>query len=128
LGGFFYCQPWRKAKYTFCCAPINRRMPFVNTMFLKMARQFSRGDVISFDWLCSQVRRSSLGRIRIRIGSLSSGSCLLVWYKIYFLSRVIPSVPEPDPDPTFLDLPDPYLLFRGTVRIRILPIRVKQKY
>jgi ATP-dependent RNA helicase SUPV3L1/SUV3 len=51
----FYCRPWPKAKYTFCCAPINRRMPFVNTMFLKMARQFSRGDVISFDWLCSQV-------------------------------------------------------------------------
>jgi ATP-dependent RNA helicase SUPV3L1/SUV3 len=44
-----------KAKYTFCCAPINRKMPFVNTMFLKMARQFSRGEVISFDWLCSQV-------------------------------------------------------------------------
>ena len=49
-----------KAKYTFCCAPINRRMPFVNTMFLKMARQFSRGEVISFDWLCSQVGTYSL--------------------------------------------------------------------
>ena len=44
-----------KAKYTFCCAPINRKMPFVNTMFLKMARQFSRGELVSFDWLCSQV-------------------------------------------------------------------------
>jgi hypothetical protein len=82
LGGFFYCQPWLKAKYTFCCAPINRRMPFVNTMFLKMARQFSRGDVISFDWLCSQVRRSSLGRIRIQFLPdpdpvwAGSGSCL----------------------------------------------------
>jgi len=44
-----------KAKYTFCCAPINRKMPFVNTMFLKMARQYSKGDLISFDWLCTQV-------------------------------------------------------------------------
>ncbi len=74
FGWVFYWQPWPKAKYTFCCAPINRRMPFVNTMFLKMARQFSRGDVISFDWLCSQVPPSEkmgnpvLGRIRILFG------------------------------------------------------------
>jgi len=44
-----------KAKYTFCCAPINRKMPFVCTMFLKMARQYSKGEIISFDWLCGQV-------------------------------------------------------------------------
>lgn len=44
-----------KAKYTFCCAPINQRMPFVCAMFLKMARQFSKGEVLSFDWLCTQV-------------------------------------------------------------------------
>jgi len=44
-----------KAKYTFCCAPINRKMPFVNTMFIKIARQFSKGDLITFDWLCTQV-------------------------------------------------------------------------
>jgi len=44
-----------KAKYTFCCAPINQRMPFVCAMFLKMARQFSKGEVLTFDWLCSQV-------------------------------------------------------------------------
>ena len=30
-----------KAKYTFCCAPINRKMPLLCTMFLKMARQYS---------------------------------------------------------------------------------------
>ena len=29
-----------KAKYTFCCAPINRNMPFVCTMFLKIVRQY----------------------------------------------------------------------------------------
>ena len=44
-----------KAKYTFCCAPINRKMPFVCTMFLKMSRQYSRGELISFDWLCNQI-------------------------------------------------------------------------
>ena len=44
-----------KAKYVFCCAPINRKMAFVCTMFLKMARQYSKGEVISFDWLCAQV-------------------------------------------------------------------------
>jgi len=44
-----------KAKYVFCCAPINRKMPFVNSMFLKMVRQYSKGDLISFDWLCSQI-------------------------------------------------------------------------
>lgn len=44
-----------KAKYTFCCAPINRKSPFVCTMFLKFARQFSRGELITFDWLCHQI-------------------------------------------------------------------------
>ena len=44
-----------KAKYTFCCAPINRKMPLVCTMFLKMARQYSKGELVTFDWLCSQV-------------------------------------------------------------------------
>ena len=44
-----------KAKYTFCCAPINRKMPLLCTMFLKMARQYSKGELINFDWLCSQV-------------------------------------------------------------------------
>ena len=44
-----------KAKYTFCCAPINRKMPLVCTMFLKMARQYSKGELVNFDWLCSQL-------------------------------------------------------------------------
>ena len=44
-----------KAKYTFCCAPINRKMPLVCSMFLKMARQYSKGELVNFDWLCSQL-------------------------------------------------------------------------
>lgn len=44
-----------KTRYTFCCAPINRRMPLVCTMFLKIARRFSRGELITYDWLCHQL-------------------------------------------------------------------------
>jgi len=44
-----------KAKYVFCCAPINRRFPFVSTMFVKIVRQFSKGNLITFDWLCTQI-------------------------------------------------------------------------
>ena len=44
-----------KVKYTFCCAPINRRMPLVLTMFVKIARQFSKGELLTFNWLCHQV-------------------------------------------------------------------------
>lgn len=44
-----------KARYIFCCAPINKKMPFVCSMFLKVARQFSKGEPITFNWLCAQV-------------------------------------------------------------------------
>ena len=44
-----------KAKYTFCCAPINRKMPLVCTMFMKIVRQYSRGELVTFDWLCHQL-------------------------------------------------------------------------
>lgn len=64
-----------RARYVFCCAPINRKMPFVCSMFLKVssnllirdfnliaqfpalqfARQYSRNDAITFSWLCTQV-------------------------------------------------------------------------
>jgi len=44
-----------KAKYTFCCAPINRKMPLVCTMFMKVVRQYSRGEILTFDWLCHQI-------------------------------------------------------------------------
>nr|CAG4640662.1 EOG090X01V1 [Eulimnadia texana] len=44
-----------RARYVFCCAPINRKVPFVCTMFLKMARQYSRNETLTFDWLCRQI-------------------------------------------------------------------------
>ncbi|KAK2715691.1 ATP-dependent RNA helicase SUV3 homolog, mitochondrial-like isoform X2 [Artemia franciscana] len=44
-----------RARYVFCCAPINRKVPFVCTMFLKFARQYSRNEAMTFDWLCRQI-------------------------------------------------------------------------
>ncbi|KAB0794526.1 hypothetical protein PPYR_11365 [Photinus pyralis] len=44
-----------RARYVFCCAPINKKMPFVCTMFLKFARQYSRNEAITFDWLCRNI-------------------------------------------------------------------------
>ncbi|CAF1507705.1 unnamed protein product [Rotaria magnacalcarata] len=44
-----------RARYTFSCAPINKKMPFVCTMFLKYARQFSRSEPTTFDWLAKQI-------------------------------------------------------------------------
>jgi ATP-dependent RNA helicase SUPV3L1/SUV3 len=44
-----------RARYVFCCAPINKKMPFVCSMFLKIARQFSKSEPITFNWLCTQV-------------------------------------------------------------------------
>ncbi|XP_072027344.1 ATP-dependent RNA helicase SUPV3L1, mitochondrial-like [Amphiura filiformis] len=45
-----------RARYVFCCAPIDRRQPFVCTMFLKFARQFSCHEPITYDWFCSQIK------------------------------------------------------------------------
>ncbi|KAH8417689.1 hypothetical protein KR222_004426 [Zaprionus bogoriensis] len=40
-----------RARYVFCCSPINRKMPFVCSMFLKIARQYSRNEPITFDFI-----------------------------------------------------------------------------
>ncbi|KAH8292151.1 hypothetical protein KR054_006321 [Drosophila jambulina] len=40
-----------RARYVFCCAPINRKMPFVCSMFLKIARQYSRNEPITFEFV-----------------------------------------------------------------------------
>ncbi|CAG9821944.1 unnamed protein product [Phaedon cochleariae] len=44
-----------RGRYLFCCAPINKKMPFVCTMFLKFARQYSKNELITFDWLCRNI-------------------------------------------------------------------------
>jgi hypothetical protein len=84
-------------------------MPFVNTMFLKMARQFSRGDVISFDWLCSQVPSEKKG---IQFGPDPDPDRIvpvgMVWYSFFY--RVVPSVPNP----TLFGPPGSGSFIRGT--------------
>ncbi|XP_078037034.1 suv3 RNA helicase isoform X4 [Augochlora pura] len=44
-----------RTQYVFCCAPINRKMPFVCNMFLKYARQCSKNEKITTSWLCNQI-------------------------------------------------------------------------
>ncbi|KAL3863039.1 hypothetical protein ACJMK2_004821 [Sinanodonta woodiana] len=44
-----------RVRYVFCCAPIPKKKPFVCTMFLKCARQFSRGEALTLDWICNQL-------------------------------------------------------------------------
>ncbi|KAK6177920.1 hypothetical protein SNE40_012786 [Patella caerulea] len=44
-----------RVRYTFCCAPIPKKQPYVCTMFLKFARQFSRNEPLTLDWLCLQI-------------------------------------------------------------------------
>ncbi|EZA53186.1 ATP-dependent RNA helicase SUV3-like protein, mitochondrial [Ooceraea biroi] len=44
-----------RARYVFCCAPINKKSPYVCTMFLKFARQYSKNDAITFNWLCQHI-------------------------------------------------------------------------
>nr|CAG4642332.1 EOG090X01V1 [Evadne anonyx] len=44
-----------RARYVFCCAPINKKMTFVCSMFLKFSRQYSRNEAITYNWLCHQI-------------------------------------------------------------------------
>ncbi|XP_076624970.1 suv3 RNA helicase [Colletes latitarsis] len=44
-----------RMRYVFCCAPINKKIPFVCSMFLKYARQCSRNEKITIAWLCKQI-------------------------------------------------------------------------
>ncbi|XP_072942061.1 ATP-dependent RNA helicase SUV3 homolog, mitochondrial [Epargyreus clarus] len=44
-----------RARYVFCCAPINNKLPFVCATFLKMVRQYSRSEPITKSWLSNTV-------------------------------------------------------------------------
>ncbi|XP_043251160.1 ATP-dependent RNA helicase SUV3 homolog, mitochondrial [Colletes gigas] len=44
-----------RMRYVFCCAPINKKIPFVCSMFLKYARQCSRNEKITVIWLNKQI-------------------------------------------------------------------------
>ncbi|XP_023245012.1 ATP-dependent RNA helicase SUV3 homolog, mitochondrial [Copidosoma floridanum] len=42
-------------RYIFCCAPINRKIPLICTTFLRFARQYSKNEAITFDWICLHI-------------------------------------------------------------------------
>lgn len=44
-----------RARYVFCCAPINRKQPFVCTMFLKFSKQYSQNEPLTVEKLCKIV-------------------------------------------------------------------------
>ena len=44
-----------RTRYVFCCAPINRNLVFVCTMFVKFARMYSQNEPITLDWLCRSI-------------------------------------------------------------------------
>uniref|UniRef100_A0A3P8W8Y4 ATP-dependent RNA helicase SUPV3L1, mitochondrial n=1 Tax=Cynoglossus semilaevis TaxID=244447 RepID=A0A3P8W8Y4_CYNSE len=44
-----------RSRYVFCTAPINKKQAFVCTSVLKFARQFSRDEPLTFDWICRHV-------------------------------------------------------------------------
>ncbi|XP_076220811.1 suv3 RNA helicase isoform X2 [Nomia melanderi] len=44
-----------RAKYTFCCAPINKKMTFACNMFIKYARQCSKNEKITVQWMRQQI-------------------------------------------------------------------------
>ncbi|KAM8924467.1 ATP-dependent RNA helicase SUPV3L1, mitochondrial [Pelodytes ibericus] len=44
-----------RVRYVFCTAPINRKQPFVCTTLLKFARQFSKNQPLTFDWICRHI-------------------------------------------------------------------------
>lgn len=40
-----------RARYIFCCAPLNTKFPFLVAMFTKFVRQFSIGEPVDSEWL-----------------------------------------------------------------------------
>lgn len=44
-----------RARYVFCCAPINVRVPYVLTMFTKFSRQYSKNEALTVERLCRMI-------------------------------------------------------------------------
>lgn len=44
-----------RTRYVFCCAPINKNLAFVCTMFVKFARMYSQNEPLTLDWLCRSI-------------------------------------------------------------------------
>ncbi|XP_074601092.1 suv3 RNA helicase [Brevipalpus obovatus] len=44
-----------RARYVFCCSPINQNYPFVCSMFTQFARKYSTNEPVTIDWLCESI-------------------------------------------------------------------------
>ncbi|GIY49736.1 ATP-dependent RNA helicase SUV3 homolog, mitochondrial [Caerostris extrusa] len=44
-----------RARYVFCCAPINKKQPFVCSMFTKFAKQYSLNEPLTANKLCKMI-------------------------------------------------------------------------
>lgn len=42
-------------RYVFCCAPVNRKVPFTCSMFLKYTRRCSKNEQATISWLCKEI-------------------------------------------------------------------------
>lgn len=45
-----------RARYVFCCAPVDNKSNFVCAMFLRYARQFANAQPMTVAWLCSALK------------------------------------------------------------------------
>ncbi|XP_017488931.1 PREDICTED: ATP-dependent RNA helicase SUPV3L1, mitochondrial-like [Rhagoletis zephyria] len=45
-----------RARYVFCCAPVDNKSNFVCAMFLKYARQFANAQPMTVHWLCAALK------------------------------------------------------------------------
>ncbi|KAI2807677.1 ATP-dependent RNA helicase supv3l1, mitochondrial [Blomia tropicalis] len=45
-----------RARYVFCCAPVDNKSNFVCAMFLKYARQFANNQPMTVNWLCQTLK------------------------------------------------------------------------
>uniref|UniRef100_A0A0K0F6K7 RNA helicase n=1 Tax=Strongyloides venezuelensis TaxID=75913 RepID=A0A0K0F6K7_STRVS len=43
-------------KYTFCCSPLSPKTTFLSVSFVKIARKFSSGQPITYQWLCDLIK------------------------------------------------------------------------
>ena len=45
-----------RARYVFCCAPVDNKSNFVCAMFLKYARQYANNQPMTVHWLCQTLK------------------------------------------------------------------------
>ena len=78
-----------RVRYVFCCAPISQNRPFVCAMFLRFARQYSRGEPMTYDWLCRQInwpfQVPTVIKDQIHLESVFDVLDLYLWFSYRFM-------------------------------------------